>query len=196
VKAVKQTLGTVGSEVLLFAALLPIVGMASIVQSHQMELLDRYQMPLILGFAVLVPATLAVTFRKKVEPLQHPATRGRALAFLLLLAPIAFFSVGGLHDLFRWNDARWELINEGYKQGATLATLEAGFESSCWYREEGMTADRKGCENTCQCMYFAACCVDDRWRVGMSVMPGYTAVKSIQPSWWLVNGPALHLSRR
>ncbi len=189
----RRILASVGAEVLLFAMLLPIVGLSSIIQGHQNELLDRYQMPLILGFAVLLPATVAIHFRNGSSSVFNWR---RGLTFGLTFLPIAVFSVGGLHDMFRWNDARWELVAEGYRQGATLSTLEAGFESSCWYREEGMTADHKGCGETCSCSYFAACCLDDRWRVGMSVLPGYTPLKEIKPSWWLVDGPSLHLSSR
>lgn len=183
---------TVTGELLSFGVLLVLGGMVAVVQAHQNEVVERYQFPILLALAALLPMTFAV---RQVRP-SAPVRRGRSVAFGLAFVPLAAFTIGGLHDMFAWNDSRWELIAEAYAKGATLATLEAGFESTCWNREEGLVADKKGCEGSCRCVYMAACCLDDTWRVGVVAMGGYTPISTRKPKLWLLDGPTLVLSKR
>jgi hypothetical protein len=176
-------------EVLLFAGALVVGSILAIVQAHQQEMVDRYYLPLILGLAVLVPGALATV---------HPSGLGKydVLKFAVLFAPVALFSVLGAHDEFRWNDARWEMIRLAMANGGTWATVQGGWEPNCWAKHEGLSSRAPACEGGCRCVYTGFCCVDDRWRVGMSVSAGYHQVASVHPSYWLASGPAVVLSRR
>jgi hypothetical protein len=174
-------------EVLFFAGALVMGAMVAIVQSHQSEMVDRYYLPLILGLAVLVPGALTTVCG--IGPYE-------VLKFGALLAPIGLLSVLGAHDEFRWNDARWKLIRVAMSSGGTRATVQAGYERNCWLKYEGLSPGELACEGGCRCAYAGFCCVDDRWRVGMSISPGYREVASAHPSYWLAPGPPVILSRR
>jgi hypothetical protein len=176
-------------EVLLFAAALVLASLFAIVQSHQREIVDRYYLPLILGLAVLVPGALALLQPSGPRPYQ-------VVKFVVLFGPIALFSVLGAHDEFRWNDARWQMIRLAMAQGGTRATVQGGWEPNCWVKHEGLSREELSCEGGCRCAYTGFCCVDDRWRVGMSISPGYRQVAAVLPTYWLASGPAVLLTRR
>jgi hypothetical protein len=176
-------------EVLFFAAALIIGSLFSIIQAHQDEMVDRYYLPLILGAAILVPGILSAS---------QATTSGRYpyFKFATLFAPIALFSVLGAHDEFRWNDARWKLVDLAMTSGGTRTTVQGGWEVNCWNKVEGYSREELECQGGCRCVYQGFCCVDDRWRIGMSLSPGYKQIAAIQPRYWLASGPAVLLSRR
>jgi len=176
-------------EVLLFSGALVLGSMIAIVQTHQIEMVDRYYLPLILGLAVLVPGALATA---------RPRGPGKydVVKFIALFAPIALFSVLGVHDEFRWSDARQQMIEVAMSLGGTRATVQAGYERNCWLKYEGLSPRELACEGGCRCAQHGFCCVDDRWRVGTSISPGYRQVATAHPNYWLASGPAVLLTRR
>ncbi|MDX2008624.1 MAG: hypothetical protein SFW67_00455 [Myxococcaceae bacterium] len=180
-----------GAEVALFGVLLTVGCVPAIIQSHQNEMVDRYYLPHLLGMAVAVPALLG---HVRDEAVVWPRWRvGLAAA---LGAALCLFSVLGAHDQFRWNDARWVLIDKAMKSGGTRITVQGGYELNCWNRVEGYAPGELACEGGCGCAYNGFCCIDDRWRVGMSVFQGYSTVEQIQPNYWMAKGPPVILSRR
>ena len=189
VRATKSLLSSRSAEVLLFALALLLGSLLAILQAHQGEMVDRYYLPLILSLAVLVPGVLGTA-----QPLLVKSYG--AVRFGLLLAPLVLFTVLAAHDQFRWNDARWSLIDLALKSGGTRATVQGGWEPNCWFRHEGLSAEELACQGGCSCVVNSFCCVDDRFRVGMSVSAGYHRLAGIQPSYWLATGPEVVLSRR
>jgi hypothetical protein len=183
-----------GLEVVLAGAALCAICLPAIIQAHQQEMVDRYYLPLILGAAIALPGLISWELDaggSEVSAGAYGWARS-GVAFALL----ALFSVLGAHDQFRWNDARWELVNLAMQQGGTRATVQGGWEVNCWYRHEGIPPEDQRCPGGCGCAYNGFCCVDDRWRIGMSLSRGYSVVATRQPSYWLANGPPLVLSRR
>jgi hypothetical protein len=176
-------------EVLFFAAALTVGSLFAIIQANQDEMADRYYIPLIFGAAILIPGVLATSHAYKGQPYQN-------VKFAVLFAPIALFSVLGAHDEFRWNDARWKLVDLAMTSGGTRSTVQGGWEVNCWYKAEGYSPEELACQNGCRCAYTGFCCVDDRWRIGMSISAGYKQVAAIKPTYWLASGPAVVLSRR
>ena len=122
--------------------------------------------------------------------------RWRVEVAVALSLALGLFSVLGAHDQFRWNDARWTLIDKAMKSGGTRVTVQGGWEVNCWFRAEGYAPQDFACEGGCGCAYNGFCCADDRWRIGMTVFQGYRAVEQIQPNYWMANGPPVILSRR
>ena len=179
---------------MIFGFLLAIGCLVAALQVYKNEINDRYYLPLRLGVTLVLPATLSGPRGARGYAL---SLRGRGAVFAVFFLPLAWFSVAGVHDEFRWQDARWELVLSGLRRGATHATLQSGYEVNCWFRHEDLTDEERKCKGGCRCaMGPGFCCVDDRWRVGMSTLPGYTAVESIQPHYWLAAGPPMILSRR
>jgi hypothetical protein len=185
-RGVRPRRGETRFEVVLFGVLLTMGCLVAALQVYKGEINDRYYVPLILGLTVAVPGALR----------DVPARAGQWLAFVALTLPLAWFSIAGVHDEFRWQAARWKLIASALRRGATHATLESGWEDNCWWRYEELTREPTSCEGGCYCVRPGFCCVDDRWRLGLSVQPGYHAVESIQPTYWLASGPPVVLSRR
>jgi len=184
---------TVGYEVSVFGLLLTFGCLVAALQVYKNEINDRYYLPLVFGTLLFVPATL--DFVRGQAP--DLVLREKIAVFALFLLPLAWFSIAGVHDEFRWQDARWKLVTSGLRHGATHATLQSGYEVNCWFRYEDLTDEEKQCKGGCTCrMGPGFCCLDDRWRVGMSLLPGYTQVEAIQPHYWLTSGPPMLLSKR
>lgn len=177
------------AEVPLFGLFLALGCIPAIIQSHQQEMVDRYHLPILLGLMLVVPgaALSGGAF----------ASRARQGLFAAALAPLVLFVVLGTHDEFRWNDARWALINKAYTLGGTRPTVQAGYEVNCFWKHEGLFREELAiCQPRCGCAFNGFCCVDDTWRVAMSVSPGYTQLEAIQPNYWLAPGPPVILSTR
>jgi 4-amino-4-deoxy-L-arabinose transferase-like glycosyltransferase len=180
---------TMGFEILLFASALTVGSLVAVIQTHQTEVVDRYYISLILGSSILVPGVLATT-------LPSPIPGHKVARFAFLFSAVALFTIFGAHDQFRWNDARSKLVRAALAQGGTRATVQAGYEFNCWNRYSGLTEDELRCPGGCRCVQIGFCCTDDRFRIGMSVSPGYAQIAAIQPSYWLASGPPIVLSRR
>jgi 4-amino-4-deoxy-L-arabinose transferase-like glycosyltransferase len=179
------------AEVSLFGTILAVGCVPAIIQSHQNEMVDRYYLPHLLGMAIAVPALLGQVREEGVA-----WARWRVGVAVALSLALGLFSVLGAHDQFRWNDARWTLIDKAMKSGGTRVTVQGGWEVNCWFRAEGYAPQDFACEGGCGCAYNGFCCADDRWRIGMTVFQGYRAVEQIQPNYWMANGPPVILSRR
>ena len=179
-------------EVTMFGLLLASGCLVAALQVYKDEINDRYYLPLLLGLTLVISTVLSLASGGR-----HLLRSGGYATFALLFLPIAWFSVAGVHDEFRWQDARWKLIASGLRRGANHSTIQSGWEVNCWYKYEELTHEPVQCDGGCQCtMGYGFCCIDDRWRVGMSALPGYRAIESIQPSYWLASGPPVVLSRR
>jgi hypothetical protein len=187
VQTLRARRGETRFEVALFGVLLTAGCLIAALQVYKDQINDRYYLPLVFGMTIAVPAALR----------DVPARPAAWVAFTALLAPLAWFSVAGVHDEFRWQYARWNLIASGLKQGATHSTLQSGWEVNCWWRYEELTREPVICPGGCGCALGPGfCCVDDRWRVGMAAPPGYRTVETIQPRYWLASGPPMVLSKR
>ena len=177
------------TEVVWFGVLLTLGGLVAIIQTHQGEMVDRYYLTIIVGLAVLVPTALSTVLPADVGSYQF-------LKYATIQGLLVIFCVFGAHDQFRWNDARWKLIGQAMAKGGTRGTVQAGYELNCWNQYERMSPEELGCNGQCRCDNGGFCCVDDRWRVGLTLRPGYTQVAAIQPSYWLADGPPVILGHR
>ncbi len=185
----REAKGEVWLEVPLFGFLLAVGSTVAIVQVHQMELLDRYHLPVVLGLVLLLPVLIDRTGALEGEP-------AAALRFALPCAVLIAFVVAGMHDYFRWQEARWGLFEQARTQGGTRVTIQGGYEMNCFWMYDGLKPEERTCGAACRCVMNSFCCADDEWRIGFSVPPGYAQISSIQPRYLLANGPPVVLARR
>jgi hypothetical protein len=172
-------------ELVSFALLLALGSFALSVQAYRFTLFDRYYFPSFLGFAL----ALGVLVSERRE--------ARGFPFFVALAPVALFAIAGVHDEFRWNDARWALYRDAVSSGIPRDTIEAGYEIDGWFLfdsyKEGARVDR--CLGTCDCDagWF---CRDNSYTIAMNPRVGYRALAQRQPHYWLAKGPPLLLLKR
>jgi hypothetical protein len=174
-------------ELVLFGAALAALNFFAFSQAFQLESFDRYYLASFLGFALAIAPFVA-------------APKGRARAALSAAAALALlaFGVAGVHDEFRWNDARWMLVNRARAAGVDPSNLQAGYEPAGWLSYDAWMANEplQACAGPCVCIRGGFFCRDDSYRIEMEVLPGYRAVVMETPSYWLAKGPPLFLQMR
>jgi hypothetical protein len=121
---------------------------------------------------------------------------GQVMAGLAAL-PLAWFSVAGVHDYFRWNDARWELA----RHALTLVeanNLDGGFEVNGWlnYDKAGTGQKPKRCIGKCGCSRKSFTCIDDSYQLSLQPPASHTVVAERSPSLWLLPTMKVTLSKR
>jgi hypothetical protein len=174
---------TVAAEVLVFALFFAGGSFVAAVQAYRMSVFDRYHFPSFLALTLALAIVLG----------ERPARR----IFLLALAPLAFFSVAGLHDEFSWNEARWRLYKDAVESGIPFASLEAGYEIDGWnlfdfyQSEQPVTSCRGSC--SCDAGWY---CRDNSYTISMNPRDGYRAISSRKPHYWLAKGPPILLLER
>jgi hypothetical protein len=175
------------AEIRTFGLLLAGIGFALCVQAYQWQVLDRYYLPCLFGVTIALVARAA----------PRPAPKRPWLA-LAAAAPLAWFSIAGLHDYFRWNDARWQAVAIARSAGASPQVIDGGFEVNGWLNYDAATHQAKpaGCVGACACAPLAFYCTDDSYTISMELPAGRRAVATLPVSWWLAAGPDVILSRR
>ena len=177
-------------EIVLFSIVWSVVSWAITVQAYRLEIFDRYYFPLVVSFSILIPLLLS-------EPKETAEQSGRWLSAVAVVCIVAigWFTVAGLHDHFRWNDARWELARFAFRQGISPANLAGGFEINGWENYDNVQARHGDMAPNCRVDYDDFFCVDATYRIGMNTIPGYADWKEEQPSYWLAAGPPVRLLR-
>jgi len=181
---------TLRYEILLFGLIWSAVSWAITVQAYRLEIFDRYYFPLILSFSILI----ALLLPEGKETLER-SNRWVSAVSMICIAAIGWFSLAGLHDHFRWNDARWKLAHFAFGQGVSPANLAGGFEINGWENYDNVQAHHGEMAPNCRVDYDDFFCVDATYRIGMNMIPGYKEWKQEQPSYWLAAGPPVRLLR-
>jgi hypothetical protein len=180
-------------ELMAFGVVFLALNFGFFCQAFKLGAYDRYFLPCFLG------AMLAIAPLVSFVPL--PSRRPRVLGAIALGLPLAWLSVAGVHDMFRWQSARWALVARALESGSSPLTLAAGYEVGGWLNYDATLANRRPSPSQCRggvcgCRYPGELCMDDSYRVGMSVLPGFSIASLIQPSYWLAEGPPVILSVR
>lgn len=175
-------------ELACFGLFLGGLSLAAALQAFKWVYFDRYSIPGVLGLALALPLLL------EREPV---FSKARAWTALLAAAPVAWFTVAGVHDQFRWNEARWALVAAARARGAEPTNIEAGYEVAGWLAVDAFNARRMPaqCVGECRCGW-GWFCLDATWHVGMNVLPGYQVLESRRPAYWLARGPPVTLAQR
>jgi hypothetical protein len=196
----RTTLRGVRRDLFLFGLLWAGGSFVVVVQAYRNEVFDRYHFPGILGL-FLVLGTVVAAQREATDGKVRWGAQASNVACGALLVTLSLFTVMGVHDYFRWNDARWKLVRDYLSRGGSATSLQAGYEYDGWYL---MDATRKrtpmtGCRGRCECHHqdqYWWYCRDDSYQIAMGVLPGYSLVQSIAPSYWLAKGDPVSLSAR
>lgn len=178
-------------ESVLFGLLFAASSLILTVQAYQESVFDRYLLAPFIGLLIVVaiaaePEPTPDDAAPKNPP---PRWRGR-LAFPLALAPLLWFSVAGVHDYFRWNDARWALVRALLHRGVSPTIIQGGYEVNGWLnydaRRYGQPAS--GCVGLCRCAVWWPewSCTDDSYQISMNPLPGYQPVAQTSLTYWLV----------
>jgi hypothetical protein len=165
--------------------------------------MDRHYLPIWLGAALAV----AVLYSAQSKLRRSPGRRVRTVVpFVLFTLPLAAFSVGGVHDYFRWNDARWHLVELATQAGIPSTSIEGGYEVNGWLSFDRMRKtpgqiDQSRCLGACRCdvpwgLATIWTCYDDSFRVSMSLRDGYVEIARQEPRFWLGPGRPVILSHR
>jgi hypothetical protein len=167
------------NEIALMGIVLSIVSMITVMVIYRKEIFDRYHFPAILGFAT----ALAICF----PPLKWNRLGKIGLVYLALMGT---FSTLALHDEFRWQEARRDLLRDATKIGLRLSDIYAGFEPDGWNRMEGI-ASSPGCRPGAT--WF---CSMRRYRIGVKKLRRETVIVSRPVHLLLVNFPDLKILDR
>lgn len=110
----------------LAAAVVLYLGAAVLSTKDHAPLFDRYLVPMTAPLAVLL---LAPRDADDDAPLARPVLATGAV----LLAGVAAFAVLGTRDHHRFNDARFDLADEGALRAGSTRRVDGGFEFNCWH---------------------------------------------------------------
>jgi hypothetical protein len=176
-------------EVFSFGLLLTMGSVFLVWQAYTTQVFDRYYFPCVLGLALMLGTAL--------ESRLAGTPRRALLARTAWLLPLAVFTVLGLHDYFRWNEARWRLFDEAVAEGVDPARIDGGYEIDGWiWKERPAGAGTQPCiGGRCHCDGVWWHCQDASYRIGINLGEGYEEVRRLQPECWLAGSPLI-LSRR
>ena len=167
-----------GSEIGFFGICLSVLTLIAVLLPFRGDVLDRYHYPSILGFAI----ALAVVF----PPSNWRRLRNIAVIWITMMVA---FSTLGMHDYFRWQEARADLLSEAARRGISASEVEAGFEQNGWNMVEG-TAHTPGCRPG------QILCGRDRYRIGVDAAPTEKVILSRPVITWFIHFPDLELLER
>jgi hypothetical protein len=179
-----------------FGACLALLSFAVAVQAYGTLMFDRYYFPAVLG-AVL--ATAARALPSVADEKADDKRRLRDAAFWSTAAVVALLGIVttcGLHNYFRWNDARWSLYEHALASGADPRTVDGGYEIQGWRTLDLLTPGAEmRCIGPCSCTQ-GWYCADNSYMLAMNLMPGYRVVEEMQPAYWLAEGPPVQVLQR
>jgi hypothetical protein len=187
----EPSLSRIAAEVRDFGVCFAVLSFGLYMQAFQWTVLDRYFLPCVLGSAVALGA-------RTTRCNGGSTLRARRYAAIAAAAPLAWFTIAGVHDYFRWNDARWTAVLLAIRSGARPETLDAGYEVNGWLNYDDVIEDVKPttCLGRCGCLPRAFYCTDDSYMVSFGLPPGREQIADLPVAWWLAHGPNIVVSRR
>ncbi|MCM2279462.1 MAG: hypothetical protein NDJ89_15410 [Oligoflexia bacterium] len=182
----RARLEPIALETLLFGALLAAGMLVLLAQGLKGQTFDRYYLLPLLGLLLALPILVSASPREK--PLEPWRLR---LAFFAAL-PLAFFTTAGVHDYFRWNEARWDHARSLRAEGVRSTDIDAGYEFNGWTRLENPgTPTGPGCEENTGWY-----CLEKNHVVAMQPLPGYSIARRTPVPGWLADVPDVLLLRK
>jgi hypothetical protein len=167
------------NELAIFGICLAVLSFTAVAISFRYAILDRYHYPALLAFTVAI----AVLFPRGSE-------RRLYRAAVLWIGCLGLFSTLSLHDYFRWNEVRVDLVREAQRRGIALSQLDGGYEVNGWNDVERI-ATSAGCG--VKVVWF---CDDRPFRIGLEQKASDSLILSQPVDAWLVRFPDIKLIQR
>lgn len=195
-------------ELAAFGFLFAVLSLAAVVQAYGASGFDRYALPFLFGVVLLVACVGTSDEESLARPprLRDLFRKWSTVPFALACLPLAYFTVAGVHDYFRWNDARWALVKWAMNTGIPSTSIDGGYEVNGWLSYDVATLhkrrpDRRRCIGKCRCAVREDLsslwnCYDESYRLGMSIRDGYVEVTRETPQFWFGQGQSIILSKR
>ncbi|MBC7398071.1 MAG: hypothetical protein H7333_11565 [Bdellovibrionales bacterium] len=152
-----------------------------VVGAFQGQIFDRYLLGALFGLMFFLPLLFDRT---------HPVlSRTRWVLAYLPIVLLAGYTVMGVHDSFRWQEARGRLIVSAQAKSIDLAQLDAGYEPNGWhfYESRKPRGEQDACEEK---NWF---CVDRPYRISLNPKAGDEVISIESVATWLANFPPLYL---
>jgi hypothetical protein len=183
-------------ELRCFSLIFAVIAFGLYVQSSQSIILDRYYFPWILAAVLLLASSLLG--KPSVSSLWCSA-RVRTAASLLSTIPLAWYTLAGTHDYFRWNDARWALVRKALTE-VEPNNLDGGYEVNGWLNLDYVLRREqpKHCVGACSCRDASAkfFCTDDTYKITLLSLPSRDIIATERPSFWMIPSMPLYLTKR
>ena len=164
------------NEVALFGVMFSLLSLIAVLISYRYDVFDRYHYPAIFGLTISLATLLPKGSERRLF--------GVGIFWVALLA---VFSTLGLHDYFRWQEARARLLAQAQSRGIALSEIDGGFEPNGWNTVEGK-AGSLGCG--ARVAWF---CRDRPYRVGLEQRSSERLLASQGITAWLAAFPDLKL---
>jgi hypothetical protein len=183
----QDRLAPLSAEIRDFGLIFAALAFAIYVQAFQRVVLDRYFLPCTIGCLIALAARTA----------GWPRIDRGGLA-VLAVAPLALYAIAGVHDYFRWNDARWAAVPLIEADGGNSSVIDGGYELNGWLNWDTVLANASahGCRGACGCRENAFYCTDDSYTISTELPPGREVLATLPVDWWLATGPPVVVSRR
>jgi hypothetical protein len=167
------------NEVGVFGICFALISFTAVALYFQNRIIDRYHYPAILGVTLAAPV-----FFQQVNV--------RRLRFWALpwVGATAVFSTLALHDYFRWNEVRAQLLADAQGFGIEASQVDAGHELNAWNSVEGV-GPSLGCD--WRVNWF---CWGRPYRIGLQRAPAERLIMSRRVNAWFVSFPDLKLLAR
>ena len=164
------------NEIALLGVGISIMSLLAVMLTYSSHVFDRYHFPGILGFALAMAVCVPADQWSRVRN-----------AAVLYIAVVGIFSTFALHDYFRWQESRVELLRDAQRAHLALSDIDAGYEPNGWTGVEGI-ASSPGCGPN-----VAWFCHDRRYRLGVQARAGETVLGSRHVDSWLIRFPDIKL---
>jgi len=175
-----------------FGAALALLSFGVSVQAYGTLMFDRYYFPAVLG-------TILVAAGRRLPGVSEKDAGGPSRASWCAAAAVvvlAIVTTCGVHNYFRWNDARWSLYERVLASGADPRTVDGGYEIQGWRTLDLLTPGAEmRCIGSCSCTQ-GWYCADNSYLLAMNPVPGYRVVEEMQPAYWLAEGPPVRVLQR
>jgi hypothetical protein len=167
------------NEIALFGMCFALLNFVAVGLSFITAIFDRYHYYGIVGFTIAAATVVPVAAMRRFY-------RAASVSVVVL----GLFSTLGLHDYFRWNDARAELAREAEQRGIKRSELDGGYETNGWNDIEklGVSAD-------CGYKQFWFCGTRP-YRIGLTKYPSDEVLSTRQVRAWLLPFPPVLLLKR
>ena len=189
-RVLREVRDKVSFEIFLFGVLLGLGLMALVIQVFKGTAFDRYYIGSVIGLLIAVCVVLSEWHRRIASP---RGLRRRQWLSLAAIVPMAFFSVAGVHDYFRWNDARWQLYRQAVDAGVERTDIDGGYEVNGWATQEHAEQTAISDHGRTNTGWYRE---PRPYRIAMGPVRGYDSVREITPGAWLARLPAVLLLKR